>query len=60
MIDYSLINARDRGNTVTKPKADAATPNTLSSSVRTREYLTAAEIEKLIAAASGLCLTEES
>ena len=30
---------------------DAATPNTVNSSVRTREYLTTAEVERLMAAA---------
>jgi len=36
---------------VENPATDGATPNTVNSSVRTREYLTEAEIERLMAAA---------
>src|SRR3954465_15225428 len=51
MTGCSLVDTRTRGIRVAKPKADAVTPNTVSSSVRTREYLTTREIERLMAAA---------
>ena len=49
--DSSLVVLRRRGNIVEKRTAGRPAPNTVSSLVRTREYLTGREIERLMGAA---------
>jgi hypothetical protein len=49
--DYSLVVFRQRGKTLENAAIDQMVPTTVSSSVRTREYLTTREIERLMAAA---------
>ena len=49
--DYSLVVFQQRGKTLENTAIDQMAPTTVSSSVRTREYLTTREIERLMAAA---------
>jgi len=51
MADSSTVFLPSGGNIVGKPTGSRSSPNTVNSSVRTREYLTTAEIERLMAAA---------
>src|SRR5215475_13049489 len=51
MIESSLVAFQQRGDVVENLAIDGETPTTVNSSVRTREYLTEAEIERLMAAA---------
>jgi integrase len=51
MLDSSTVTLPSEGNIVGKPTRSRPSPNTVNSSVRTREYLTTAEIERLMAAA---------
>jgi hypothetical protein len=51
MADNSLVAFQHWGKTVEKRAGGLAAPNTVSSLVRTREYLTGREIERLMAAA---------
>ncbi len=48
---YSLVWFNRRGIPVGKQRTTKAAPTTVNSSVRTREYLTAAEVERLMMAA---------
>jgi integrase len=48
---YSLVLFQQRGKTLENAAIDQMAPTTVSSSVRTREYLTTREIERLMAAA---------
>src|SRR5262245_30415992 len=47
----SLVAVQQGADVVENLAVNGATPNTVNSSVRTREYLTEAEIERLMAAA---------
>ena len=49
--DYSLVVFQQRGKTLENAAISQMAPITVSSSVRTREYLTTREIERLMAAA---------
>jgi integrase len=49
--DYSLVVFQQRGKTLENAAISQMAPTTVSSSVRTREYLTTREIERLMAAA---------
>jgi integrase len=49
--DYSLVVFQQREIFVENTATDGATPTTVNSSVRTREYLTEAEVERLMTAA---------
>src|SRR5882757_10364202 len=51
MADSSTVFLPSGGNIVGKPTGSRSSPNTVNSSVRTREYLTTAEIERLMGAA---------
>jgi dienelactone hydrolase len=51
MIDNSLVYATVRAKTADKSLIESEAPTIVNSSVRTREYLTAAEVELLQAAA---------
>jgi integrase len=51
VIDSSLVVLRRRGNIVEKRTGGRAAPTTVNSLVRTREYLTGREVERLMAAA---------
>src|SRR5215510_9081614 len=51
MIDSSLVLLQSRGIVVVSRAVGRPAPTTVNSPVRTREYLTAAEIERLMAAA---------
>jgi hypothetical protein len=51
--DSSLVAFRHWGETMEIAGANGTTPSTVNSSVRTREYLTEAEIDRLMAAARG-------
>jgi integrase len=51
MLDSSPVAFYRRGDFMENEAIGEVTPNTVSSSVRTREYLTGAEIERLMAAA---------
>ena len=51
LIDNSPVGSKREQNIVKKPHGRPAAPTTVNSSVRTREYLTTAEIERLMAAA---------
>jgi hypothetical protein len=51
MVDNSLVMLEREQNIVGKRTGGRAAPTTVNSSVRTREYLTTAEIERLMAAA---------
>jgi type 1 fimbriae regulatory protein FimB/type 1 fimbriae regulatory protein FimE len=52
MLDSSLVVFEDRQIFVEKLTAARSAPTTVNSSVRTREYLTTAEIGRLMATAS--------
>ena len=51
MTDNSLVMFEREQNIVGKRTGGRSAPNTVNSSVRTREYLTTSEIERLMAAA---------
>jgi Phage integrase family len=51
MADYSLVAFHCSGEIMENVALSEVAPNTVNSSVRTREYLTEAEIERLMAAA---------
>ena len=51
MVDNSPVGSKRGENIVGKRTGGRSAPTTVNSSVRTREYLTAAEIERLMAAA---------
>ena len=51
MIDNSPVVSKRSQNIVENRRGGRSAPNTVNSSVRTREYLTRAEIERLMAAA---------
>src|SRR6185295_6226003 len=51
MLHNSLVSSKRGQDVVKKPHRRPVAPNTVNSSVRTREYLTTAEIERLMAAA---------
>jgi len=51
MIDNSLVTPTVRAKTADKSLVESEAPTIVNSSVRTREYLTAAEVERLQAAA---------
>ena len=51
IIDNSPAGSKRGQNIVKKPQGRPVAPTTVNSSVRTREYLTTAEIERLMAAA---------
>jgi integrase len=51
LANYSLVVFQQRGETLENAAIDRMAPTTVSSSVRTREYLTTREIERLMAAA---------
>jgi integrase len=51
MLDYSLVVFQQRGKTLENAAISQMAPTTVSSSVRTREYLTTREIERLMSAA---------
>src|SRR6185295_3973064 len=51
MLHNSLVSSKRGQDVVKKPHRRPVAPNTVNSSVRTREYLTTAEIERLMATA---------